>query len=143
MSSARKSKWPKDRARYRAAGSSRRVLRARSPASSSSTCLQCRARAVHPRGRRRRRLARKLPAFKSDTLRLKDVRGDLVRLLFEFLNRDEHGCSADRGRTTAKRADAVLDHARVAMNHGHVVDMNAELICCDLRERRFLSLTVR
>jgi hypothetical protein len=62
------------------------------------------------------------------------VGGDLLGFLFQFLHRDVDRGSADGCRAAAKRADAVLDNAGVAVNHGHVVNADAEFIRNDLRE---------
>ena len=90
-------------------------------------------------------LERILSAFERNarSIRLEHVRRDLVRLLFQLLNRDEDRRAADRSRATAKRADAVLDDSGIAVNYSDVVDVDSQLIRGDLRERRFLSLAVR
>src|SRR5438105_7502993 len=69
--------------------------------------------------------------------------GDLRRLLFQFLNRNENRRATDSRRATAECANAVLDHARVAVNDCDVIKVDAEFIRGDLRERSFLPLTVR
>src|SRR6185503_16898387 len=68
---------------------------------------------------------------------------DLVRFLFQLLNRDKDRRAANRSRATAECADAILHNARVSVDHSHVVDVDAELISSNLREGSFLSLAMR
>src|SRR4029434_7647385 len=59
-----------------------------------------------------------------------------------LLNRHEHCRASDRSSATAKSADAVLDHAGVAMDYCYVVKIDAQFIGGNLSEGGFLSLAV-
>jgi len=48
-----------------------------------------------------------------------------LKLLFQFLNGDIDRSATHGGRATSESSDAVLDDARVAVNDGNVVDINA------------------
>src|SRR5436190_24243522 len=71
------------------------------------------------------------------------MRGDLGCFFFQFLDGNEDRSPAHRGGATAEGADAVLNYAGIAVNHGYVVEMDAQFVRGNLRERSFLALSVR
>ena len=71
------------------------------------------------------------------------VRGEELRLVLDLARRDGERGAADRRRPAAVRAPAHRRVVGVAVNHLHVVDVDAELVGDDLREGRLLALAVR
>jgi hypothetical protein len=74
---------------------------------------------------------------------LEQVGGDRLRLVADPLDRAQQRRAADRQAARAEGADAVLDDAGVAVEDGHVLHRNAELVLDDLGEGRLLTLAMR
>ncbi len=80
---------------------------------------------------------------KGDVVRLQQHHAELLDLLFQFLQREVERRTADRRAAAAEGADAVLHDRGVAVQHDHVVDIDAQFVGRDLRERGLLALAMR
>src|SRR5262245_52703039 len=70
------------------------------------------------------------------------MRGDLLGLGFDLLERLHHRREADRPGARAIGAHAELHLVSIAVNHADVLDRDAEAIGDDLRKRRLMALTM-
>ena len=73
---------------------------------------------------------------------LEQVRGDLLALVDDLVERLDDRGAADRQRARAVRAHAEQDTARVAVNDVDVLDRHAEPRGDHLRERRLVALSM-
>src|SRR5205809_2040214 len=74
---------------------------------------------------------------------LQHVGGNFVGLLAHFLQRKIDGAAADGQTAAAEGANAVLNNGRVTVDDRDIIYVDAQLVSGDLRECRFLALSMR